>query len=236
MRLRPGLLIHPDHRAHEHVPGARQHHHKRPHRHPPTGSRVEPHPEPAVVDLPLVPRRRGVTQHPHLRAASLLRQSRPHPPPKRRHRRLQTVLVAQPLIDRRRRHPRLELLGDVVTVDLDHRPCHLPQPGVDQLREPAPHQLRPLRLATLRTTRRHPSRHGRRHILADRLTVHAQAGRQLMLGPTRIPMDQNLRYVDHVKGSPRHPRLHPDRERRQPACLRGPDPDTTRTCSPGGIA
>ena len=70
-------------------------------------------------------------------------------------RRVQTRLVDQTLVDRRRRHPRLELGGDVVAVRLDPRPGHLPQPGVAQLREPARHQPAPV---APRPSAGHPAR------------------------------------------------------------------------------
>src|SRR5262249_44027843 len=55
-----------------------------------------------------------------------------------------------------------------------------------------------------RPTRPHPGGDRRRRVPANGLAVHPETGGQLVLGPTRVPMDQDLRYVDHVEGSPRH--------------------------------
>jgi IS30 family transposase len=40
--------------------------------------------------------------------------------------------------------------------------------------------------------------------IIDRLAVHAQAGRDLALRATRIPVDQDLGHIRHVERSPRH--------------------------------
>jgi hypothetical protein len=53
--LGPGLLIHDQDWANEHVPRAGQHQHERPHRPPTLGVGITPHPKPAVVDLALRP-------------------------------------------------------------------------------------------------------------------------------------------------------------------------------------
>ena len=47
-------------------------------------------------------------------------------------------------MDRGHGDPGLQLRDDVIAVRLDRRPGHLPQPGIGQLREPLPRQLRPL--------------------------------------------------------------------------------------------
>jgi Recombinase zinc beta ribbon domain len=49
----------------------------------------------------------------------------------------QLLLVPQPLPDRRLRHPRFQLLHDVIPVHRDRRPGHLPQRHIRQLREPS---------------------------------------------------------------------------------------------------
>ena len=188
------------------MPRARQDHHERPHRAPPPTGRVEPHPEPSVVDLRLLPGRWTVAQHGHLPAAGLLGQVGPHPPAQAGHARVQAVLVAQPLMDRRDRHPRRQLVGDVVAVGLDARPRHLPQPVIDQLWEPLGHQPPPVGLGHRRPARRHPGRDRRGGVLAQRLAIHAQAGRELVLRPARIPVGQDLDHVDHVEGPPRQRR------------------------------
>ena len=86
----------------------------------------------------------------------------------------------------------------------DRRPGHLPQPGIGQLREPAPHQLRPLLLAPGRAAR-HDTRGLRRgDVLAQRLAVHPQALGHLVLRPARMPVHQYLGDVDHVERPPCH--------------------------------
>jgi hypothetical protein len=234
MRGGPLGLVHAQRRADEHVPRARQHHHKRPHRASSPRPGIEPHPQPPVVDLRLRTGRRALTQHRDLPATGLLGQVGRHPAAHAGHRRPQTLLIDQALMDRRRAHPHLELGGDVVPMALDHRPAGLPQPGVDQLREPVDHQRAPVRLTHWWATRLHPGRPSRAGVLAQRLTVHAQAARELVLRPARIPVGQDLHDVDHFEGPPRQ-RLLPPRcptTRTEPVVLRGPGPGPTRTHSP----
>ena len=69
MRLRPRPLIHDQHRPHEHVPRARQHHHERLHPMPPPRRRVGPGAQQPVIDLGFGARRWGVAQHRHPRPA-----------------------------------------------------------------------------------------------------------------------------------------------------------------------
>jgi hypothetical protein len=238
MRGGPLGLVHHQRRAHEQVPRARQDHHKRPHRPPPPRPGVEPHPQPAVVDLRLLTGRRRVTQHRDPGPAGLLGQGGPHPTAHTRDTRLQALLIAQPLMDRRDRHPRPQLDGDVVAVWLDARPGHLPQPVIGQLREPLGRQPPPILLVHRRPTRRHPGRDRRGGVLAQGLAIHAQAGRQLVLRPARIPVGQDLDHIDHVEGPPRQrphsvPRCWASRA--EPLVIDGPGPGPTRTSPPWGI-
>ena len=113
-------------------------------------------------------------------------------------------------MNRGRRDLGLQLLTDVIVMRLDRRPGHLPQPGISQLREPLPDSRIPLRLAQRRPARDHP-RHGcRGHILPDRLAVHTQALRDLADTAARMPVDEDLRHIDHVERSPRHRASRPD--------------------------
>jgi hypothetical protein len=127
-----------------------------------------------VVDLGFLTRRDIglVAQHHDLVTADLLGQVRRHIPLQRGDTGSQAVLVAQPLMDCRLRHPELELGGDVLVVRSDLRPRRLPQPGVRQLREPAGHQRRPVRGGHCRPTGRQAGRYRRREVLTDRLAVH----------------------------------------------------------------
>jgi hypothetical protein len=151
-------------------------------------------------------------------ARGVLGQVRPHPPAHAGHARGQAVLIDQPLVDRRHSHPHLQLGADVVPVALDHRPGHLPQPSIDQLREPLHHELAPVGLGHRRPTHLQPGGDRRGQVLAHRLTVHTQTHRQLMLRPPRIPVDQNLHDVDHVEGPPRQRLLHPSFDNEGKAC------------------
>lgn len=202
----PLRLVHHQRRAHEQVPRARQDHHERPHRPTPPRRRVGPHPEPAVVDLRLLTGRRALAQHRDLRPAGLLGQVRPHPPAQTGHTHGQVVLVTQPLMDRRDRHRGAQLGGDVVTVALDVRPRHLPQPVVDQRREPFRREPSPVVLGHRRPARHHPGRDRWGGVLAQRLAIHAQTCCELVLGSARIPVGQDLDHVDHVEGPPRQRR------------------------------
>ena len=203
--LGPRVLVQPEHRAHEHVPRAGQHHRERPDHQPLPGRRVQPPAQLPVIDLRLgAGLGRIRAQHPHLRAARLLRQVRRHIPAETGHRHRQPPLITQPLMNRRHRHIRRQLGGDELVMLSDRRPGHLPQPGIGQLREPHPHPGSPLGLADRRPARAHPRRGRRGRVLADRPAIHAQAGRDLVLRPSRVPVDQDLRNVDHVEGSPCH--------------------------------
>jgi len=214
----PGVLVHAQHRPHEQVPRAAQHHHKRPH--PPAAptGRVDPAAQIAVVDLGFLARPDLLAQHHHLAAAQLLGQHRGHIPPQRRHAGRKALLVTQPLVDGGLGHPGGQQLLDVVVMAADLRPGHLPQPGVDQVREPASDQLRPVRRRHRRATRAKARSDRRGQVLADRLAVHSQAGRHFADRPARIPVDQDLGHVDHDERPPRH------RLPRSVCCLRG------RTC------
>ena len=205
MALAPPLLIQPDHRPHEQVPRARQHHHERPDRHRLPGRRVQPAAQPPVIDLRLRARLgRPRPQHLDLRPARLLRKIGRHIPPQAGHADRQPALIPQPLMDRRNRDPGLQLPGDELVMGLDRRPGHLPQPGIGQLREPLPRQFGPPLLGDRRPARAHPGRRRRGDVLPRCLAVHAQALRDLALTPARMPVDQDLDDVDHVEGSPRH--------------------------------
>ena len=104
----PPLLVQPDHRPHEQVPRARQHHHERPHRDRLPRRRVQPAAQPPVIDLRLGARLgRPGPQHLDLRPARLLRHVRRHIPAETRDAHRHALLIPQPLMDRRDRDPGL---------------------------------------------------------------------------------------------------------------------------------
>jgi hypothetical protein len=233
--LGPGPLVHPQDRPHEHVPRTGQHHHERPHGPQLPGDRVQPPAQLPVVDLRLLPGLRWVrVPHRHLRPAGLLRDIGGDIAAEACHAGRQAVLVPQPLVDGRHPHPGLHLGDDVVVVTGDRRPRHLPQPGIGQLREPAPHQLMPLLLALRRAARGNTRPDRRGNVLPERLAVHIQAAGHLAQRPARMPVHEYLGHVDHVERSPCH---------RPPAVLDGRQDcsfsmarsTTTRTSSPRGI-
>ena len=209
--LGPRPLVHLQHRADEHVPRARQHHHERPDSAQLPGHRVQPPAQLAIVDLRLLP---GLSQprapHRDLRPAGLLRDVRRHVTAQARDTGSQAVLVPQPLVNRRHPYPGLQLLRDVIVVPADRRPGHLPQPRVSQLREPLPYQLSPLALAPRRAAGSDPGGDRRGDILADRLAVHPQRAGHLVQRPARMPVHQYLGHVDHVERSPCHRPPVPD--------------------------
>jgi hypothetical protein len=205
MALGPGILVHLDDRAHEHVPRAAQHHRERPDRPELARDRIGPPAQLPVVDLRLLAGLGWVqAQHPHLRPAGLLRQVRRHIPAQRRHRHRQPPLIGQPLMDCRHRDPGLQLPDDVIAVLPDRRPRHLPQPGIGQLREPLPRQLRPPFLAHRRAARHHPGRLRRGQVLAHRVPRQPKAPGDLVLRPPRMPVRENLADIDHVERPPCH--------------------------------
>ena len=232
--LGPGPLVHPQHRPHEHVPRARQHHHKSPDGAQLPGQRVQPPAELPVVDLRLLPGLSRVrVPHRHLRPAGLLRDVGIHVAAEARHAGRQAPLIPQPLVDRRHPHPGLELLNDVVVVLGDGRPRHLPQPGISQLREPLPDQLMPLLLTLRRAARGDARHHRRRDVLPQRLAVHPQALRHLAQRPASMPVHEYLRDVNHVERSPCHRPPVPDG--RKGCTFSMARSTTTRTPSPWGI-
>ena len=211
--LGPGPLVHPQHRPDEHMPRIRQDHDERPDRAQLPGDRVQPAAQLPVVDLRLLTRLgRPRVPHHHLPAADLLRHVRRDIPAEALHADGQAVLVPQPLMDRRHPHPGLQLRGEVLVVPADRRPGHLPQPGIGQLREPAPHQIGPLLPALRRAARDDARRLSRGDVLAQRLAVHPQALGHLALRPARMPVHQYLGDVDHVERPPCHrpPAVVPD--------------------------
>jgi hypothetical protein len=223
--LGPGRLVHPQHRTDEHVPRAGQHHHEPVHRPQPARGRVQPPAQLPVIHLRLLARLGRVrVQHPHLRPADFLRHVRRHIPAQARHAHRQPVLITQPLMNRRHRHPGLQLLTDELVMLADRRPGHLPQPGIGQLREPPTHQLGRFLRRPGRAARRDACCLCRSDVLTQRLAVHAQARGHLVLRPARMPVHQNLGHVDHVETPPRHqpPVLVPDG--RKVAASRWPGP------------
>ncbi len=187
MRRHPRLGVHREHRTHEHVPRARQDHHERPHPPGPPRQRIQPGPQEPVVDLGLFARLHVGPQHRHPLPQTLVGELRRHVPPEAGDTHRQTVLVPQTLMDRGR-GVGLQHRPDRLPVDLDRRERQAPGPGVDQLGEPAAHQLRPLRAAQRRAARGDPRRLRLGHILADRLGIHPQTVRHHRLRPARMPV------------------------------------------------
>lgn len=204
MRERPGVLVHVDHRADEHVPRGGKHHHERPNPVPLPGSRIDPLAQEAVVDLGLRARLDLVPQHGDFRAGRLIGQVLVHPAAERRQGHLQLALVPQPLMDRGNRRGLQQRL-DMVAVWFDLCPPDLVQLPAGQLREPALEQLGPVRLAHGRPAGGDPSCLRRRQVLPDRLAVHPKRGGHLALRAARVPVHVDLDDVDHGERSPCHP-------------------------------
>ena len=233
--LGPGPLVHRQDRPHEHVPRAGQHHHERPHGPQLPGDRVQPPAQLPVVDLRLLPGLRRVrVPHRHLRPAGLLRDVGGDVAAEACHAGRQAVLVPQPLADGRHPHPGLHLGDDVVVVTGDRRPRHLPQPGIGQLREPAPHQLMPLLLALRRAARGNTRPDRRGNVLPERLAVHIQAA-AISLSDlpacqcTSISVTSITSNVLLAIGPP------PSSDGRQDCSFSMARSTTTRTSSPWGI-
>ena len=169
--------------------------------------RVEPQPQLPVVDLRLLPGRPTVSRSTvtWARRASSGRFAAHLPAQTTPRDASRAVLVAQPLMDRRLRHPGLELRGDVVAVRA-RSPARSPaaaryRPAPGTSPAPAP----PSRASAIGgPPGTIPAATAGAVYLRMRLAVHPQARRQLVLRPARIPVDQNLAHVDHVESSPRH--------------------------------
>ena len=156
-----------------------------------------------------LPARPARPQHLDLRPARLLRHVRRHIPAEAGDAHRQPLLISQPLMDRGRRDPGLQLLADKLMMRPDRRPGHLPQPGIassgNHSRANSAHRSSPTGA---------PADAGRlrgRGVLPYRLTVHPQALRDLAVVPPRLPVDQDLDDVNHVERSPRHRASRPER-------------------------
>ena len=203
VRLHPGPLGHADAGADEQVPRVRQHHRERPDAPPPARRRVRPQPQVPVIHLGFGTRRAGRPGHPDLRGPRPLREMRPHVAAHAGHARGQARLIGQPLVDHRDRD-HAHQLGDPVVMHRDLPPGHLPHAGAGHCREPLPGQCPPLLRRDRRAARRHPGRLRRGHVPADGLGIHPQAARDLHLRPSRVPVLQDLRDIDHRERPPRH--------------------------------
>lgn len=140
----PGAGVHGQHRTHEHVARPGEDHHERPHPSWPAGSRVRPTTEAPVVDLGLLARLAGRPGHPDPLPGRHVGELRPGVATEAGQADRQPVLVAQSLVDGGHRVGP-EHRGDQLPVGRDDRVRAAPRPGVGELREPAPDQLRPLR-------------------------------------------------------------------------------------------
>ena len=135
-----GLLVHAQHRSHEHVPTGGKHHDKGPHPSAASRQRVAPHPEQAIVDLSLVTGLDRRTGHCHLVGCHLVWELEPQIAPEARDRDRKTVLVAKPLVHGRGRVG-LEHLFDAVVVLVDRREGKAAGTSLDELGEPLPDKL-----------------------------------------------------------------------------------------------
>ena len=203
MRVDPRCLVHAHDRADEHVTRRREDHHERVQLPVPTRRRVEPHPEIAVIDLHLGAGLNLGAQHRGIIGGDFVRELHPHIPAETRQPDRQTVFVAQAL-PHRRRPVRCEHRHDQIAMHVDLTEGQTPCFRVDQLREPAGRQHRPLRTCHRRAARCHARFNGRRHVLADRAPIDPQTLRDVGLRPPRVPVLAHLNNVDHVEQSPCH--------------------------------
>ena len=209
MTVTPGGLVHPDDRADEDQPRARQHHDERLDGVAGLGGRVRPRPQPAVIDLRLTARLDRPSRHRHPTPGSLLGQVRRDPPPHPGLRCRPPPLRGDPGTVRRGCDLVRQLRNDVVPVHLDRRPCHLPQPGIGQPREPPRDPLRPNQLTGRRAARHQPLGQRRGQELPHRLPVQIQALADLHLRPPGLPMHEQLGQIHHVESPPAHHRSRP---------------------------
>ena len=167
-------LVHPDDRLDEHVPRARQDHDERPHRDPFPGGRVQPHPEPPVVDLGFAARIDLPARHRDPLPGHLVGEMDRDPPPHRRLRGRHLMVITQPLGDRGDRDVGLQPRLDLIPVRRDQRPRLRPQPRIIEFREPPVDQLRPRRSGQRRPAGLDTRRDRRGQIFADGFAVDLQ--------------------------------------------------------------
>ncbi len=195
---------------------ARQHHHERPHRDPLRRGRVQPHAQPAVIDLRLTAWIHRPARHGHPLPSRLLGEMCCDPPPHRRLRRRHLVLVAQPLRDRSHRHIGVQPVLDPIVVRRDQRPRRGPRRRID----PVPGTTRPINSAHCSALSASPPGSDtlgdrRRQILADRLPIDAQRLRQSAPGSGPRASAVNISTKSSTQDiSPRHQRpFHPSADR-----------------------
>ena len=209
----PGAGVEAQHRAHEHVPRAGQDHDEGPHPTHLPGGRVEPGPQVPVVDLGLLAGGHVGAQHRDPIPEGLVGELRSHEAAEAGNAHRQAVLVTQPLVHGRHRVGGEHLL-DPLPLRVDHPEGQAPGLGVDQLGEPPPDQLGPLRPTQRRAAGGEPRLRGLGHVLAHRLGVDAQAGRHHRLRPAGMPVLQNFNDVDHFELPPCQVDLAPRGARR----------------------
>ena len=206
MRVDPRRLVHREHRPDEHVPTHREDHHEHVQLPAAARHRISPQRKISVVDLGFTARLDLRAQHGHVIGSDLVTELDPHITTETGHAHREPALVAQTL-PHRGCLVRLEHLLDPVAVRVDHPERQAPRFRIDQLREPAPRQLKPFRPTQRRPTRHYPGRLRRGDVLADSPAVHPDTRRHLRLRPTRMPVLQNLYDVDHLEHSPCHKSL-----------------------------
>ena len=206
MALRPRTLVQPDHRAHEHVPRAAQHHHERPDHMPDPGHRVQPSgPAARSRSAPPRPARAAPAAAPApARGAPPRARSPPHTgagshttPPGRAHHTAaggSSSPSPPPPAARRCNSWCFSISGQVT--------CRS-RASASSGNHPAARSRHSAAL-TGGPARRQPFRLRRGQVLADRLTIQPQALRDLVLAPARMPVRQDLRHIDHVERSPCH--------------------------------
>ncbi len=103
----------------------------------------------------------------------------------------------------------LELRDDVVSVRLDRRRRHLPQPGIGKPRGPPRDPLCPDQLTGRWGARRQPLGQRRGQELPHRLPVQIQALADPHLRPPGLPMHEQLGQIHHVQSPTAHHRSRP---------------------------
>jgi hypothetical protein len=203
VRGHPLGLVHDRRGANEQVAAGRQHDHEGPQGAASPRLGVEPHPQPPVVHLALLPRWGVVLQQGHPFGLGLVGQGDGHIAAQGRLAGAEPVFVAQALVDGGQVVGGQAFLDGLVVGGALGEGGGA-QLGDNQLGEPRPRVGGPLLGRDRRPAGDEARLLGRAHVLAHGLGVHPERVGDGELGPARVPVLEDLHDVDHNERPPYH--------------------------------